>query len=705
MKLPGNSYVVIRRFLKIWEELVAPAWIGDSRERHLSRILNSILVVLLSWGIIVEIQNSLGGGSSSDALRLIMLVTLGAAYYLNRMGHFRSATLLTLGLFIFATFASALTQHLSGAGNLSVLYYLIVAILMSELFFSLQGYLITVVFILAGVFGISLLNSNVATIFMFLLVLCALIGFSSYSRRALEREQIALADTLARERSLRSMEERRSAQLALLEEVSRQITDSFDEKEILQRTLKAVVDKFGYAEAAISLMVNDDDLEVVAITGTEDFGYRPGYQQKVGKGIIGHVAQIREPYITDDISKDPYYFSSAKRRGSAVGIPMLDKDVLLGVIYVESTTQNEFSYDDMRTLQTLADQIATALQKARLYTRTQQHLQVMTTLQSVSHAVASSLDLNEILHNVIALLKDSFGYAYISIYLLDREVLCLGAEVGYPDELVINQIPLTSGVVGRAARTKQTQFIRDVSADPTFLGASHEVKSEICVPLLKNENLLGVLNVESRSDVPLDENDVNLLNALAGSVAVAIDNARLHAEVKRMALTDFVSGLANRRAFDDFLQTEITRAKRYGDSLSLIILDLDSFKEYNDRWGHPAGDVRLREIADLLRASVREPDIAARYGGEEFAVILPSTSKLGAIVLAERIRVSAEAYAPTKNQDHSPIAGYTISLGVATFPEDADSLGELLLAADNAELTAKRLGKNRVCVANNSKKL
>jgi diguanylate cyclase (GGDEF)-like protein len=258
-------------------------------------------------------------------------------------------------------------------------------------------------------------------------------------------------------------------------------------------------------------------------------------------------------------------------------------------------------------------------------------------------------------------------------------------------------------VIGRAARTKETQFIRDVSTDPNFLRASYEVQSEICVPLLKNENVLGVLNVESKSDVPLDENDVNLLNALAGSVAVAIDNARLHAEVKRMALTDAVSGLANRRAFDEFLQTEITRAKRYGSALSLIILDLDSFKEYNDRWGHPAGDVRLREIADLLRANVREPDVAARYGGEEFAVILPNTSKVGAIVLAERIRLSAEASAPAITEVHSPISGYTISLGVATFPEDADTLTGLLLAADNAELTAKRLGKNRVCVANNSK--
>jgi diguanylate cyclase (GGDEF)-like protein len=131
----------------------------------------------------------------------------------------------------------------------------------------------------------------------------------------------------------------------------------------------------------------------------------------------------------------------------------------------------------------------------------------------------------------------------------------------------------------------------------------------------------------------------------------------------------------------------------------LIILDLDSFKEYNDKWGHPAGDIRLREIADLLRANVREPDLASRYGGEEFAVILPNTSKSGAIQLAERLRRAAAASAPHQNGGGGPISGYTISLGVATYPDDAASIKELLLAADNAELTAKRLGKNRVYAA------
>lgn len=702
MRLIQNSAILPRWFLKIWEGLVAPAWVGDARERHLSRILNSILLFLLSWGIIVEIQSRLGGRPPRDALEIVMISTLGFAFYLNRRGNFQSATLLTLGLFISATFGSALIEDRSQWTDLSILFYLIVVVLMSELFFSMKDYIRTVALILAGLFVISLFNATASHLFLFLLVFGALVGFSSYNRRLIEKKQLALAGKLASERSLRSTEARRATLLGLLEEVSRQITESLDEKEIIERTLKAIVDKFGYTEATISLLVNEDTLDIITIDGTQDLSDRIMYQQRVGKGVVEHEAQSRQPHPEDDISNDPYYYSSAEQRRAAVGIPMLDKDVLLGVIHVESNRQSEFEYDDMRTLQALADLIATAIQKARLYARTQGHLRVMTALQSISRAVSSSLELDKILHNVIELLKDSFGYTYISIYLLDGEMLSLGAEIGYPNGMISNEVSIASGVIGRAARTKQTQHLRDVSTDPNFQHPSYEVKSEICVPLLKEDKVLGVLNVESDHTVPLGENDVNLLNTLAGSVAVAIDNARLHAEVKRMALTDAVSGLANRRAFDDYMQTEIRRARRYGGPLSLIILDLDSFKQYNDTWGHPAGDVRLREIADLLSAKVRDPDIVARYGGEEFAVVLPNTSKEGAIVLAERLRIFAQENAPVKLKDGSPISGYTISLGVATFPEDADTLDDLLIAADNAELNAKRLGKNRVCAANDS---
>jgi len=126
---------------------------------------------------------------------------------------------------------------------------------------------------------------------------------------------------------------------------------------------------------------------------------------------------------------------------------------------------------------------------------------------------------------------------------------------------------------------------------------------------------------------------------------------------------------------------------------------MDSFKAYNDEWGHPAGDQRLKAVADLLKSGIRSPDFVARYGGEEFALILPYTPKSSALILAERLRAAAEAGGQPAPGQKGPIAGYTFSMGLAVFPEDGWTAGELIQAADQAELEAKRLGKNRVCAA------
>src|SRR5258706_1160684 len=179
----------------IWEGLVQSTGIEDARERYLSRILNSIVLVLVIWGAFVEGQYRLNGDSFTirDVSILITLAILGLAYYLNHGGHFLWATILTLALFVSAIFVSAALQYSSGIDDLSVLYYMIIAILIGELLLSLRGYLITVFIILAGVFGFSLLNSSVEMIFLFLFVFCELITFSSYNRRSIELPKVSLA--------------------------------------------------------------------------------------------------------------------------------------------------------------------------------------------------------------------------------------------------------------------------------------------------------------------------------------------------------------------------------------------------------------------------------------------------------------------------------------------------------------------------------
>ncbi len=173
-------------------------------------------------------------------------------------------------------------------------------------------------------------------------------------------------------------------------------------------------------------------------------------------------------------------------------------------------------------------------------------------------------------------------------------------------------------------------------------------------------------------------------------------------KLEEQSITDGLTGLKNRRFFDERLQEEFKRAQRYGDTLSLIMIDLDHFKEVNDRHGHPAGDVVLREAAALIRASIRDPDICARYGGEEFAVILPKTHMAGALAVAERIwrELGNKEYAVAVNGAPAPRRIHvTACIGIAFYPSKDISSGDLLVRyADQALYNAKRGGRNSICL-------
>jgi two-component system cell cycle response regulator len=215
-----------------------------------------------------------------------------------------------------------------------------------------------------------------------------------------------------------------------------------------------------------------------------------------------------------------------------------------------------------------------------------------------------------------------------------------------------------------------------------------------CLALKMGDQVSGALVIESLLPHKdgFEASDYELLALLSEEAAVSIHNARLHRQVEDLARLDGLTGVYNRRSFDEIMRTEFRRSQRYSQDLTLIMGDIDYFKKVNDTYGHPAGDAVLKTVAQRLRSALRDIDFVARYGGEEFAVVLPTTPHASGKVTAERLRASVAAQ-PILTEDYAiPV---TISLGLATAPP-AQSVEILIKRADDALLEAKRGGRNCV---------
>ena len=254
-----------------------------------------------------------------------------------------------------------------------------------------------------------------------------------------------------------------------------------------------------------------------------------------------------------------------------------------------------------------------------------------------------------------------------------------------------------TGFGGWAAERRRMLLVRDARSDARFPSLTLR-GSIVAVPLLVQKKLVGVF--EMRSWLPGGFNGAHTDSAetLCREIAVAIENHRLHQKLRELAVTDGLTGLLNHRRMYETLRDEIWRAQRYGHSVSVVMIDVDSFKNYNDAYGHPKGDVLLRSIGDIISETIRSVDIAARYGGEEYLVIMPETGKQAAMEAAERIRKAVEN-AVFEGRSDTHHVRKTVSLGLATYPEDTRNYAELITLADRALYKAKQRGKNRVLTA------
>ncbi len=228
---------------------------------------------------------------------------------------------------------------------------------------------------------------------------------------------------------------------------------------------------------------------------------------------------------------------------------------------------------------------------------------------------------------------------------------------------------------------------------PTYPTASGTLA---CIPLLALGEVVGVVHLHWQAVEALPLDIRGAVARITEHASLAIANCWLMTALQGMASTDGRTGLANSRSFDETLQDRLT-TRDAGDPLAVLMLDIDHFKAFNDRNGHPAGDQALRTFAHVLQAAIRDGDIAARYGGEEFVVMLPGATASDAVIVAERIRSQVEGTAIDLSPGHRDQV--TVSIGLAVWPADADDRVTLLEVADAALYRAKNTGRNRVVVA------
>ena len=294
-----------------------------------------------------------------------------------------------------------------------------------------------------------------------------------------------------------------------------------------------------------------------------------------------------------------------------------------------------------------------------------------------------------------------------SLLLVDQETNELYFQVATgvaAEKLKDVRVRVGEGIAGWVAQTGEAAIVPDVKADPRFSGDVDRVTnmlthSVICVPIRTKDRVLGVIeiiNYVGKRD--FGSEDLGLLQAMADYAAIALENAIHVKRIHELTITDDVTSLYNARHLNFVLETEIYRSNRYHYEFSLVFIDLDHFKEVNDTHGHLVGSKLLREIAEVVRGSLRLIDYAFRYGGDEFVILLPQTGKESATVVARRLhqRLNEARFIEDQNLN----LHVTASLGLASFPVDANTKAELVRLADEAMYLVKNTSRNNIAVAN-----
>lgn len=504
-----------------------------------------------------------------------------------------------------------------------------------------------------------------------------------------------------REAELRLLERQRAQNL--LQEIIRSALQQSD----MQAAAQILVDHLGaLIHADYCFLARWDEARQQTIPyasfGVPSEEYRALRPRPGERTFTRSALEAGHPLVAEDVLHSPYVSSRIAKlfnAHSVLAIPMIANEKKLGAVLLGFSQPHRFTADEIILSEQAAELIALAFARSEAVEEARRRAEESDTLRRAGAAVAETLNLREAATRILEQLAFVLPHDSASVQLLrDGKELEIVAGEGWrnPNDVIGIRFPIPSDNPNTIViQTRRPYLLHEADkVYPAFRNPPHDhIHCWLGVPLIVRGEVIGLLAIDGRDPFQFTSGDIELVSAFAGQVAVAIENARLFDEVQKLAITDSLTGLYNRRHFMELAQSEFERARRYKRRLSAMMFDIDHFKTINDTYGHPFGDKVLLAIADICREKLREADPVGRYGGEEFVALIVEANLAAARKVGERLRAEVEKMTISTEKAEVRV---TVSVGVTELTPAVSTLEALIERADQAMYAAKRLGRNRV---------
>ncbi|AJQ28178.1 diguanylate cyclase [Pelosinus fermentans] len=480
------------------------------------------------------------------------------------------------------------------------------------------------------------------------------------------------------------------------------ISSQLNVKDTLDAIADMVTDLMHSRQSLIGLLcTNQTHIQVVATHGINTPpAVIPLNHCLRGQVIVQNIAlSINDLSQHPDIQKPQLIFSSIQ---SMICAPLIHDGEVIGIIEAYSSDLNAFNESDLRFLTALGRHAGTAIASAMLFEKTKLHLEEEKFLSEISQTTSTTIDTNTIIEHCTSHVMKALN-ADVAVGMLidaDKKNFTIISSINFNYKLVKMNLDSYPALASLLATFRPCITAANTFAPFAELYDQNASRYMMVLPIAVEQNLLGLILLGWQHFIaPERLNRISFAFLMSQQIALGLEKAHLYNQIKLMALSDSLTGLANRRNFDMFLTIELKRAASLKRPLSLIMLDLDKFKRYNDSFGHLTGDKLLSQLGQILQYNVRNIDLPARYGGEEFSIILPECSSNEAKFLGEKLReiIESENF---PDDVGTTTAKITASLGIATYDPAVSAIPpsreKIIELADKALYQAKKEGRNRV---------